>query len=103
MQDATRTRHTNGSKHRRMPASAAVEQAKAHLVELTGRQPETVSSLSRGEEGWEVVLEVVELERIPHSTDILGSYHMTIDDQGELMQYQRIARYYRNQSGGDSE
>jgi hypothetical protein len=101
MQDATRTRHANGTKPRRTSASAAVEQAKAHLLELTGRQPETVSSLSRGEDGWEVVLEVVELERIPHSTDILGSYHMTVDDGGELMQYQRIARYYRNQSGGE--
>ena len=97
--DETRTRHANGSKSRRLSASAAVEQAKAHMAELTGRAPEGVSSLSRGEEGWNVVLEVVELERIPRSTDILGSYHVTIDDEGELMRYERVARYYRNQSG----
>ena len=98
MDEATRTRHTNGSRSRRLSASSAVEHAKAHLIDLTGRPCESVSSISRGEEGWNVVLEVVELERIPHSTDMLASYHVALDDEGELLRYERIQRYYRNQS-----
>jgi hypothetical protein len=98
MDEATRSRHANGSKSQRLSAANAVEQAKAHLLELTSRSCESVSSISRGEEGWNVVLEVVELERIPHSTDMLASYHIALDDEGELLRYERIQRYYRNQS-----
>ena len=98
MDEATRTRHSNGTRARRLSASSAVEHAKAQLTELTGRPCESVSSISRGEEGWNVVLEAVELERIPHSTDMLASYHVALDDEGELLRYERIQRYCRNQS-----
>ena len=87
---------------RRMSGSAAVEYAKAHLADLTGLPCEAVSSLNRSREGWRVVLEVVELERIPRTTDILASYAVELDEEGELMGYERIHRYYRNDVNGDS-
>src|SRR5688572_18319937 len=98
MDEATRTRQADGSKARRLSAGSAVEQAKAHLMELTGRPCESASSISRGEAGWNVVPAVVERDRIPHSTDMLASYHVALDDEGELLRYERIQRYYRNQS-----
>lgn len=77
--------------------------AKAILVELTGHPCESVSSLNRRQDGgWNVTLEIVELERIPQTTDILASYVVELDDRGELLSYQRVNRYYRNAaSGGD--
>jgi hypothetical protein len=81
---------------RRMPGSQAVARAKAHLIELTGSPPEGVSSLTRTRDGWRVVLEIVELERIPRTTDILASYAIDLDANGELIGYQRVARYYRS-------
>ena len=84
-----------------MPGSRAVLRAKAHLAELTGNAAEGLSSLTRTRDGWRVVLETVELERIPHTTDIMASYAIDLDARGELMGYQRVARYYRSDVGGD--
>jgi hypothetical protein len=92
----------NGSAGRgRISASAAVEQAREYLRDLVGRECESVSALQRGRDRWNVQLEVVELERIPRTTDILASYLVELDEQGELMSYERVARYYRNQASAD--
>jgi len=82
----------NGS----LRGSEAVERARELLHALTGRECEAVSSLTRNGEGWRVRVEVVELERIPQSTDILASYEIELDGDGELSNYERVARYYRN-------
>jgi hypothetical protein len=86
---------------RSMSGAAAVRDARAHLSELTGKEPEAVSSLTRTRDGWRVVLEIVELERIPQSTDILASYAVDLDGDGDLVAYQRVGRYYRSDVGGD--
>lgn len=99
--------HSNGSsggadRSRRLSGPRAVQAAKANLEELTEQAVESVSGLSRTREGWVVMLEVVELERVPRSTDLMASYRVEVDDEGELMGYERVARYYRNQPGGAS-
>ena len=50
-----------------------------------------------GDDGWKVTLEVLELRRIPDSTDVLGSYEVAVDKKGELVAYHRTRRYPRNQ------
>jgi hypothetical protein len=80
----------------------AVAAAKENLEELTGQPVESVSGLMRTRDGWAVSLEVVELERVPRSTDLMATYRVEIDNEGELMGYERMARYYRNQPGGAS-
>jgi hypothetical protein len=71
------------------------------LARLTGRQPETVLGLRRDDEGWKVMVEVVELSRVPSSTDVLGCYSVSLDEQGEVLGYERSRRYQRGQVGGD--
>jgi hypothetical protein len=71
------------------------------LIALTGRHPEAVSALQRTHDGWRVVLEIVELERIPQTTDILASYAVDLDADGELAGYQRVHRYYRSEVDGE--
>jgi len=88
--------HATGSC--RISAGRAVEQARAQLRELTGRDCESVSALQRTRGGWSVQLETVELERIPRTTDIMASYAIEIDERGDLVNYERVARYYRNQA-----
>jgi hypothetical protein len=86
----------------RASIGTVVSKARAQLQELTGRPSEGVTSLERDEEGWRLSVEVVELERIPASTSILGAYEVRVDVDGNLVEYTRIARYHRNQAG-DSE
>ena len=75
---------------RRGGARAVAEAAKRELGELMGKEPESVSSLERDDDGWRVTLEFLELERVPNTSDVLGSYEATIDEDGELVEYRRV-------------
>lgn len=71
------------------------QRAKEQLAQLTGLKPDTVSALAKGEDGWHVTVELVELKRIPESTDVLATYEVLLDDDGNIIRYQRTRRYYR--------
>jgi hypothetical protein len=72
-------------------AAAAAQQ----LLELTGREAEGITGLDRTDEGWTVQVEVVEVRRIPDTTDVLGLYEVETDESGELLGYRRVRRYAR--------
>lgn len=74
------------------------ERARKILQQLRGVDPESVSSLRRTESGWRVGLEVVELRRIPESTDVLASYEVELDADGALVRFERGRRYHRSQA-----
>ena len=78
-----------------------VRAASRLLGELTGRPAESVLGLHKDKDGWKVTVEVVELPRIPRATDVIGCYVVTLDDDGELVSYERRQRYIRAQAGGD--
>lgn len=73
---------------------AAVEQ----LAELTGQKVEGLSGVHRNDEGWLVMAEVLELRRIPETTDVLATYEVTLDDDGSVTGYRRVRRYTRSQT-----
>lgn len=75
-----------------------IAEARDQLEELLGRPAEAVTSVERSEDGWRLNIEVVELERIPASTSILGIYEVLADGDGNLMEYSRTGRYHRNQA-----
>lgn len=92
------------SRSRRDGAKSPAQVARAALTvlaELTGRRAETVLGLHKDEDGWKVTVEVVELSKVPTSTDLLGCYVVALDDEGELRGYERIRRYQRGQPGGE--
>jgi hypothetical protein len=80
----------------------AVERVRQELPELLGRPIESVLGFEHDEDsGWRVTVQVVELTRIPQTTDVLGSYEATLDRQGKLTGYRRTRRYHRNQVDED--
>jgi len=80
-----------------MSGPEIAQRAKEQLAQLTGLRPDTVSALRRDEEGWHVTVDMIELKRIPEATDVLASYDALLDDEGNLVSYQRTKRYYRGQ------
>ena len=74
------------------------EEAREQLEALLGRPVETVSSLERTHDGWVVALEVVELSRVPESTDVLASYELELDENLDFRRYQQARRYTRSQA-----
>jgi hypothetical protein len=81
---------------RRLKVTAALRHAKELLAELTGLEPGTVTAVDREDGGWRVTVEMLELERVPNTMDILGSYEITIGDDGKLRGYRRVRRYHRS-------
>jgi hypothetical protein len=76
-------------------------QARDLLRSLRGVEAESVSGIVRNQNGWTVTLEVVELRRIPESTDVLASYEIELDGDGNFLSFERGGRYSRSQAGGD--
>jgi hypothetical protein len=76
-------------------AEAAVEQ----VHDLIGRPVESITGVERDGDEWTVTLEVLEMERVPTTTDMLGKYEVTLDKDGELIGTQRTRRYPRGEAG----
>jgi hypothetical protein len=73
-----------------------LETAREEVAALTGRRVEGVSGLRRdGDESWIVDVEVLELERVPNTMDLLASYAVTLSDDGEVQGFERRRRYHR--------
>ena len=107
---AKRTAKKTTAKRASAPRAAAAKRATAsqvaalaaqQLLELTGKGVEGVTGLERTDDGWNVHVEVVEVRRIPDTTDVLALYEVQVDEDGDLMGYRRLRRYARGVPGED--
>jgi hypothetical protein len=69
------------------------------MQELIGRPVESITGMEKDGNEWTVTLEVLELQRVPTTTDVLGKYEVTLDKDGELTGAQRTRRYPRAEAG----
>lgn len=92
----------HAARQKRFSAAQAAAAAGKQLVELVHLPLDSVSAVTRSEVGWQVVVNLVELSRIPHSIDVISSYSVSIGEDGDLESYRRIARYTRDQLGEDA-
>jgi Gas vesicle synthesis protein GvpO len=73
-----------------------LETAREQAAALIGKPIESVSALDRdSDEAWVIHLEVLELERVPNTMDVLASYEIKLSDDGELLGFHRRRRYHR--------
>ncbi|GAB1820022.1 gas vesicle protein GvpO [Herbidospora sp. RD11066] len=82
-----------------LTAVTAGEAGVKQIVGLTSKEAEGVTLVEPADEGWVVVVEVVEDRRIPSSGDILALYEADLDGEGNLLAYRRKARYRRGSGG----
>jgi hypothetical protein len=73
----------------------AARAAAQSLENLIGHPTEGVSAVRRNDDGWCVVVDVLEVARIPDTTSLLASYEVRLDEDGELLEYGRVRRYRR--------
>lgn len=73
----------------------AVTAALEQFAGLTRLEPVAATGVRREEDGWSVLVDVVELERIPSTTSVMATYRVDIDGSGELCGYQRLRRFSR--------
>ena len=70
------------------------------FVALSGETPERVSGVRSSEEGWSVLVDVVELERVPSTTSVMCTYRLDIDEQAHLAGFERVRRFTRASTDG---
>lgn len=80
-----------------LSAKELTEAAMSAITDLTSYQPEAVTGLEWDGESWVVMVDVLELSRIPNTTDVLASYAVQLDEQGTLRGYRRTRRFQRGQ------
>jgi hypothetical protein len=96
-------RKRSTSQKKKLTAKEAIVNVRREFPSLLGRPVESVLGVQKDEDddGWRVMVQVVELERIPRTTDVLGAYEVNLDDDGELVGYRRRRRYHRGQADED--
>lgn len=78
-------------------AAAVAQRAKAELEAITGLDADHVSAVQQQPDGWHVIVDLVELRRIPAATDVLAAYEAVFGPTGLLLSYRRTRRYFRDQ------
>jgi hypothetical protein len=73
------------------------QRALDELEALVGCPAEGVTAIRRVDDGWTAMVDVLELERVPETTDVLASYEVTFDGHGEVTGYRRVRRFQRSQ------
>ena len=72
-----------------MNADQIIKKAQEDYSKASKTQVDGVTGVSKTEEGWIVTLEALERRAIPDTMDILGLYEVRIDDQGNLLSFER--------------
>jgi hypothetical protein len=81
-----------------MPLKKIGLHAMNELAELLGYPAEGIIGIHKdGDRGWVVTVEMLEMERVPETTDVLGCYEVEVDDHGGVVGYRRVRRYLRAQ------
>jgi hypothetical protein len=93
--------HSSDHEGHRLTAAQAARRAARELAELTNKDLEGVVGIRKDGDRWTVDLEALEMPRIPSTTDVLAVYEVTLDAAGELVGYERVARYVRGDAGED--
>ncbi|TMK72033.1 MAG: gas vesicle protein [Actinobacteria bacterium] len=94
-------RSSKSGANSKRPMREIVLEAVSQGQELIGRPVESVTGMEKDGNEWKVTLEVLELERVPNTTDVLGKYEVTLDKDGEVTSAHRTRRYHRAEAGED--
>jgi hypothetical protein len=79
----------------KLSATELSQAALTTVQELTGYEPEAVTALEWDGDLWQVRVDVLELARVPNTTDMIGEYLVSLDEDGTLRGYKRISRFQR--------
>ncbi|HEY8300579.1 MAG TPA: gas vesicle protein GvpO [Jatrophihabitans sp.] len=74
-----------------------VERARKVLDDLGGMTVDRVIGVEAEDDEWRVVLEVVELRRIPNTSDVVARYEVRMSRAGKFRGYRQVARRLRSQ------
>ncbi|MBI4298868.1 MAG: gas vesicle protein [Chloroflexi bacterium] len=72
-----------------MQMKELIDTAKCQLAEMTGLVPVTASGAFKDQDGWHIRVDMLEMRRIPNSTDLLGDYEVILAEDGTMLRLER--------------
>ncbi len=72
-----------------MRVNEIVEKAKTEFTQMASSKVDGVCGFNQSDGGWVVSLEVLERRAIPDSMDVLGIYEVRLDEEGNLVGFDR--------------
>jgi len=79
------------------------ERARQQLAEVTGFKPVAVVGSYKDAEGWHVSVDMLEMARLPESTDVLGTYLVLLDEEGNIVKFEKKRSRMRSESYEEEE
>ena len=79
------------------------ERAKRQLAEVTGFKPVAAIGSYRDAKGWHVSVDMLEMARLPDSTDLLGTYAVDLDEEGSMVKFEKKRSRLRGQPYEEAE
>ena len=67
-----------------------IQKAREQLGDMTGLELGSTLSARKDGDGWHVQVEAVEKKSLPDSQDILAMYDLTMDDNANVLNFNRI-------------
>jgi len=74
--------------NQRLELSEVIYRATQALAGLKKKVSGAIA-VSRTDEGWKVILEIVERASVPDTMDLIGVYEVKLDFEGQLVSYER--------------
>lgn len=68
----------------------AIEKCSRDAARVVGKPVEGVVSCSQKDAGWRLVVETLERKAVPDSADLLAGYEVLLDQDGEIVNFQRL-------------
>ncbi|MBI5234227.1 MAG: gas vesicle protein [Deltaproteobacteria bacterium] len=66
-----------------------IDKARSDLSKLTGLDPSSLVTTAKTDDGWQVAIEMVEKRSIPDGMDLLATYEVKLDEQGNILEFIR--------------
>ena len=83
--------------------TASIIEIRNQVIELStdviGRGLDGIIEVTRNDDSWRAVVEIIERRSVPDTQDILGQYEIELDERGEVIGYRRLEKYRRSDTG----
>lgn len=74
------------------------ERAKEEAARVTGLKPVAAVGGYHDNEGWHVTVEMLEMTRLPNSTDVIGNYEVLLDEEGNMVKFAKRSSHLRGET-----
>jgi hypothetical protein len=76
-----------------------VESTKLQMANITGLKYDTISQFDPSENGWKMVIDMLEYRSIPRTQDLLSTFEVVLDTDGSVIRWKRTGRFTRGEKG----